>query len=154
MYIFPHNPNWKVEFANECKAIHSRVNFEIELIHIGSTSIKGLYAKDCIDILGLVKDIKLVQEQAAVFESLGYVHKGEYGIAGREYFSRQQRKSHLHIFEYNNSHVDRHLNFIRQMSADLGLVEELNRIKLELQNKYPDEQKRYQEEKSDFYSRF
>ena len=154
MYIVPHNPNWKIEFANECKAIHSRVNFKIELIHIGSTSIEGLYAKDCIDILGLVKDIKLVQKQAAVFESLGYVHKGEYGIAGREYFSRAKRKTHLHVFEYGNLHIERHLSFVNRMREDPVLVAELNRLKLDLQDKYPDDQNKYQEEKSAFYLRF
>jgi GrpB-like predicted nucleotidyltransferase (UPF0157 family) len=57
MYLFPHNEKWKSEFENEKASITSIYEGEIEIFHIGSTAIKGLYAKDCIDLLGVVKDI-------------------------------------------------------------------------------------------------
>jgi GrpB-like predicted nucleotidyltransferase (UPF0157 family) len=68
------------------------------LHHIGSTSVSGLYAKDCIDMLGIAQNINEVAEKKELLIELGYTHKGAYGIEDREYFSKDLRNVHLHIF--------------------------------------------------------
>jgi len=153
MYIHPHNDKWQLEFENEKAAIVAAYEGEIDIFHIGSTAIKGLYAKDCIDMLGVVKDISKVSSLKQNFVELGYEYRGEYGISGREYFAKKQRKVHLHIFNYGDVNVEKHLNFVNVMRGNAELINELNQIKQGLHAKYPNDRNSYQSEKEFFYNR-
>jgi len=153
MYLFPHNDEWKSEFKNEKTSIISAYEGEIKIFHIGSTAIKGLYAKNCIDMLGVVKKISEVSILKQNIINLGYVYKGEYGISGREYFSKKQRKVHFHIFQTGDENVVKHLNFVKVMKGNLELIAELNQIKQNLHAKYPNDKESYQNKKEFFYNR-
>jgi GrpB-like predicted nucleotidyltransferase (UPF0157 family) len=153
MYLFPHNEQWKTEFENEKNSIITSYEGDIEIFHIGSTAIKGLYAKDCIDLLGVVKDISEVSTLKQSIVNLGFVYRGENGITGREYFSKQNRKVHLHIFQTGDKNVVKHLNFIRVMKNNVALITELNLVKQDLHTKYPKDKESYQIEKEFFYNR-
>ena len=152
MYIFPYKREWKSEFCAERDLILSACGNRIDLYHIGSTAIEGLYSKDCIDILGVVNNIFEVSSEVQNFNSIGYSHKGSYGIDGREYFSKTERKVHFHVFESGDLNVAKHLKFIEVMSASPDLVAELNRLKLELHDLYPNSKDLYQKEKENFYN--
>ena len=99
MYLFPHKPEWQLEFEQEKASLTASYRGEIKLFHIGSTAIKGLYAKDCIDILGVVEEIAEIGRFKQDLIKLGFDGRGEYGIPGRAYFSKTHRKVHLHIFQ-------------------------------------------------------
>jgi GrpB-like predicted nucleotidyltransferase (UPF0157 family) len=152
MYLFPHNEKWKSEFENVRDSIISAYEGDIEIYHIGSTAVSGLYAKDCIDLLGVVKDISkvLIFKQSIV--NLGFVYRGQNGIIGREYFSKKHRKVHLHIFQSGDVNVDKHLNFVKVMKNNVALIAELNQVKQDLHAKYPNDKESYQNEKEFFYS--
>ena len=153
MYLYPPNDEWKSEFENEKSSLVSSYEGNIELHHIGSTAITGLYAKDCIDILGVVKDISEVSNFKQSIVKLGYTYKGEYGISGREYFAKKQRKVHLHIFQSDDNNVENHLNFVNVMQGNTELISELNQLKQVLHEKYPQDKGSYQNEKESFYNR-
>jgi len=93
MYIYPHDKKWASEYAQESKAIISNYGVGLDLYHIGSTAIKGLNAKDCIDILGVVTNLSEMQDKKESIVRLGYTYKGKYGIHGREYFSKSKSES-------------------------------------------------------------
>ena len=152
MYIFPHNENWAYEYAKESEHISQAFADEIELFHIGSTAVKNLVAKDCIDILGVVKNLSLVQERREDLIVLGYVSKGEYGIKGREYFTKTSRKVHLHIYKKCSPEIKKHLNFVEIMRSHPGLVAELSALKRLLHGKYPNNKEQYQQDKIHFYN--
>jgi len=153
MYIYPHNDEWKLDFQHEKNAIVSSYEGKIEIFHIGSTAIPGLYAKDCIDLLGVVNDISAVSKLKHSITKLGYVHKGEYGISGREYFSKRQRKVHFHIFQCGDIQIAKHLHFVKVMQGNKALISELNQLKKQLHVKYPKDKDAYQSEKAIFYDR-
>ncbi|WNC68180.1 GrpB family protein [Thalassotalea nanhaiensis] len=153
MYLYPHNNQWKFEFEHEKDSIISNYEGKIDIFHIGSTAIKGLYAKDCIDLLGVVRDISEVSILKQNLIDLGYDYKGEYGISGREYFSKKQRKVHFHIFQSGDLNIEKHLNFVKVMQGNSELIAELNQIKQQLQAKYPKDKNYYQSEKEFFYNR-
>lgn len=152
MYIFPHNKKWASEYSGERDKILEAFGEGLQLFHIGSTAIEGLYAKDCIDILGVVKDLALIPEKAASLEGLGYLYKGSYGIQGREYFSKSSRKVHLHMFQEGHPEIAKHQHFVEEMRSNPKLVAQLNALKIHLHNKYPADKDRYQQEKADFYN--
>ncbi len=153
MYLFEHKEIWNSEFEHEKDLIIANYAGGIEILHIGSTAINGLYAKDCIDLLGVVEDISEVSSLSQHFVNLGYVYKGEYGIAGREYFAKKHRKVHLHIFQTGNVNIEKHLNFVKVMQGNLVFIAELNQIKQDLHAKYPHDKDLYQQGKKLFYDR-
>lgn len=153
MYLYPHNENWQLEFEHEKNSIISASEGKIEIYHIGSTAIKGLYAKDCIDLLGVVKNISDVSTVKQRLVNLGYSYRGENGIPGRQYFSKTQRKAHLHIFQYGDDNIEKHIKFVKFMQGNLSLINELNQIKQKLHAKYPKDKDSYQTEKAFFYHR-
>ncbi|QBY04365.1 GrpB family protein [Thalassotalea sp. HSM 43] len=103
--ICAYKDEWQTDFETEKALITAQYQGDIELFHIGSTAVKGLYAKDCIDILGVVHQLADVANLAHGLTALGYRYKSAYGIEGREYFSKQQRKVHLHIFQAGDKRI-------------------------------------------------
>jgi GrpB-like predicted nucleotidyltransferase (UPF0157 family) len=152
MYIYPHKKSWKDDYINESNLILTSYGKDIKLHHIGSTAIEGLYAKDCIDILGVVDDLSEVVERKKFIVDIGYLYKGEYGIPAREYFSKNMRKVHLHIFKAGDPNIKKHLYFVEIMGGNLQLIKELNGLKKQLQKKYPSDKDSYQREKECFYN--
>ena len=151
MYLFLHNKNWKSEYEFEERLLLTAYGNGLCLHHIGSTAIKGLDAKDCIDILGVVSDLSSVRDRVPSILKLGYEYRSAYGIQGREYFSKSQRKVHLHIFREGDLNIGRHLHFVHVMKNSETLVNQLNNLKQELQSKYPNSRTDYQREKAGFY---
>ena len=151
MYIYQYKSEWIDEYHKEEKAILSTYEGEIQLHHIGSTAVKGLYAKDCIDILGVVADLGQVKANINRLEYLGFKYKSSYGIEGREYFSKEFRKVHFHIFQKGDNNIEKHLGFVRKMQSNPELIEKLNDLKVRLEKKYPFDKDAYQKEKVFFY---
>ena len=90
--VVPHDLQWREAFAVESKRVTAALGDNVVTIHhIGSTSIPGIYAKPIIDLLVEVKNIALVDEQSLPMESLGYEVMGEFGIAGRRYFRKNNQ---------------------------------------------------------------
>lgn len=153
MYIHAYKDEWKIEYLRESELIRSRYGADIELHHIGSTAVTGLYAKDCIDILGVVSNLSEVFTRKDAIVGLGYRYKGAYGIEGREYFSKDARKVHFHVFASGNSNIEKHLKFVETMKANQVLIDDLNRLKIQLQNCYPNDRDAYQKAKKFFYTK-
>jgi GrpB-like predicted nucleotidyltransferase (UPF0157 family) len=153
MYIHAYKDEWKVEYLRESELIRSRYGADIELHHIGSTAVIGLYAKDCIDILGVVSNLSEVVARKDAIVGLGYRYKGAYGIEGREYFSKDVRKVHFHIFASGDSNIEKHLKFVETMKGDQAFIDELNRLKIHLHSRYPHDREAYQKAKKFFYTK-
>ncbi|MDI1351819.1 MAG: GrpB family protein [bacterium] len=112
--LTPPNLEWPRLFnesANEIKNILGENCIAIH--HIGSTAISNIYAKPIVDILLVVKEIKLVDSLNSKFEALGYVCMGEYGISGRRFYwkSKDTRTHNIHLFEEGSSEILRHVSF-------------------------------------------
>ena len=136
-HVVPHRPEWKHAFLCEAHAIQSGLSgTEIELHHIGSTSIEGILAKPIIDILGAVSDLKEIDSKSGAFEGLGYEVMGAFGIAGRRYFRKVdglgKRTHHLHIFQTGSAHIERHLAFRDYLVEHPGKAAEYSALKAKL----------------------
>ena len=82
----------------------------------------------------------------------GYVHKGEYGIPDREYFSKLHRKVHLHVYQEGIHEIVKHINFVNVISLNINVVSDLISLKNRLHEKYPNDKECYQNEKVHFYN--
>jgi GrpB-like predicted nucleotidyltransferase (UPF0157 family) len=101
--LTPHQADWSVAFNIMEKYLLDAIPSDLELHHIGSTSIPGIHAKPILDILGVVSSIEQFDKLKNKFESLGFVWKGEYGIANRRYCvlyddAEELGLIHLHVF--------------------------------------------------------
>jgi GrpB-like predicted nucleotidyltransferase (UPF0157 family) len=139
MEVVPHNPLWKTEFNKEAEVLSSILGDEIVNIHhIGSTAIAGIYAKPIIDILVEVRDIDSINKYNSRMQELGYTSRGEWGIGGRRLFIKgiTQRTHHVHIYQSGNPEIARHLKFRDYMNAHPDEAGQYEKLKKELADKY------------------
>ena len=121
--VVPHDSRWAGEYLKEAERIKHVFGEELlEIHHIGSTAIPGIYAKPIIDFLVGVKDILRVDSFNPAMEKLGYQAYGEFGISGRRYFPKGLivRTYQIHVFQSGDPQIARHLNF-RDYMRDLEL---------------------------------
>jgi len=59
----------------------------IAIEHVGSTAVPGLAAKPVIDLDIIVADSQSVRAVIASLATLGYMHRGDLGVTGREAFT-------------------------------------------------------------------
>ncbi len=153
--VVPYNVNWPVQYEAEALRIQGVLGAEILSIHhIGSTSIPGMWAKPIIDILLEVRDIAKIDEYEVAMVNLGYQPRGELGIPGRRYFSREEpvdvRTHHIHAYQSGNTGIERHLAFRNYMIAHPNEAQEYANLKRELARRYPLDIDAYIEGKENF----
>jgi GrpB-like predicted nucleotidyltransferase (UPF0157 family) len=109
-----YDPLWPEKF----ETLRSRIaqvlhGLATAIEHVGSTAVSGLAAKPIIDIdilLGADADFPLVRERLG---SLGYEHRGDLGVAGREAFRTPpgQIAHHLYSCPAGSPEYGRHIAF-------------------------------------------
>lgn len=143
-----YNGNWPEFFHHEAENIKKVCGTAIvEVNHIGSTAIAGLMAKPIVDIL--ISVIKgSLHNLNHPMESLGYVSKGESGIAGRSYFSKNG--FHVHCFEEGHFEIEKHLAFRNYLRAHAETRDEYQALKTKILGKKGITREEYQNFKHEF----
>jgi GrpB-like predicted nucleotidyltransferase (UPF0157 family) len=149
------DPTWVESFSSEADLLRSALNdLEVEVHHIGSTSIQGIYAKPIIDILLVVRKLEDMDSRAKVMEALGYEAKGEFGIPARRYFRKDSsegiRTYQVHAFERNSAGARRHLAFRDYMNAHDRAAEAYSSLKQRLARDFPFDVQAYMDGKDAF----
>ncbi|HEY8271537.1 MAG TPA: GNAT family N-acetyltransferase, partial [Pseudobdellovibrionaceae bacterium] len=152
--LSPHDANWFEAFSAVDAALNDCVPKDLELHHIGSTSIPGIHAKPILDILGVVPSIEAFDNNRSELESLGFVWKGEYGIAGRRYCvlydeSEEVGLVHLHVFAKSDREVEKHLIFRDYLKATAEASYRYEELKKKLAQSFMDARTNYSEGKSE-----
>ncbi len=153
--MVPPDPRWAKQFADEAARIEAVLGAcHVAAHHIGSTSIPGIYAKPVIDMLVEVTHIETIDERTRAIEALGYQGLGEFGLAGRRYFRKDNaqgiRSHHLHSYAHNNQEGQRHLAFRDFMRAHPTFAREYSDLKRRLATAYPYDIEAYMDGKDAF----
>ena len=140
--VVPYDSTWLFKYELELERIKKVLSSEIvSAHHIGSTSIPGMYAKPIIDIMLEVRDIKKIDDYNNEMIGLGYEPRGELGIPGRRYFSREEPKDvrthHVHAYQSGDGSLDRHLAFREYMKTHPEEMKTYSELKLVLARRYP-----------------
>jgi GrpB-like predicted nucleotidyltransferase (UPF0157 family) len=150
--VVPYDPEWPRLFQTEarrliaCVAPHS-----IVLEHTGSTSVPGLAAKPVLDILAGLVEGAPIEAYVERLVGCGYVHRGEQGIPGREFFRRgEPRAYHIHLTRIGSQFWREHLAFRDYLRTHSASRDEYARLKLELAVKFPHDRAAYIDGKSPF----
>ena len=148
------DPGWRKGFEAEAVRLPSVFGENlVEMHHIGSTAVPGLAAKPIIDILPVVRDINLVDALNDALAALGYTARGEFGLPGRRYFTRDEngtRTHNVHVYGSGDPEVERHLAFRDYMAAHPDEARAYGRLKEELARRFPTDLDAYMDGKDAF----
>ena len=114
--VVPYDEAWESAFEkikDETEAVIGDMILGIE--HIGSTSVRGLSAKPCIDIDVIIKDYSVFDEIVRRLGTIGYIHEGNLGIKDREAFKYTDKPHlmmhHLYVCPQYSEELKRHIVF-------------------------------------------
>jgi len=153
--VVPHDPGWRGAFETESHRVTAALGSNtVAIHHIGSTAIPDIYAKPVIDMLVEVRDINDVDGRTAEMESLGYEVMGEFGIAGRRYFRKDNeegvRTHQIHAFETGSDQINRHLAFRDYLMAHPDEAKDYSELKRRLVELHSDDPENYMDGKDSF----
>ena len=111
--IVPYDQEWPRLFEKERDILLQILGDKIiELQHIGSTAVVGLWGKPIIDMIGRVTNYPVDSEVIKALEAKGYESLGESGVRGRQYLRKRGNESYnLHIVKNGNEHWRKNLLF-------------------------------------------
>ena len=97
--VVPYDPEWPARFA----AIRARIepalgDSAIAIEHVGSTSVPGLAAKPVIDIDVVVASLRDVPVAIERLATVGYRHRGDLTVTGREAFWSPEGSVPHHLY--------------------------------------------------------
>lgn len=155
--VLPYREEWKELFAEESKTLQTLFGAQLVAVHhFGSTSIPGASAKPIIDILVTVREIQSVDDLTPDLAKMGYVAVGEYGIPGRRFFYKgtsDLRTHHLHVYQYDNPDILRHIAFRDYMCTHPTPAQQYSRLKEDLARAFPEDMEAYIAGKNAFIKR-
>ncbi len=152
-----YNPSWPLWFEQLKTRLEGALDGVPHTIeHVGSTAVPGMTAKPIIDINIVCEpgEFPVIRERLA---TIGYAHRGDLGIQGREAFNATEEVAatlnlpphHLYVCEKGNQALLEHLAFRDFMRQHPQWREKLSAFKLSLCEKYDNDRQAYMDGKSD-----
>ena len=151
--VVPYDPAWPALFAAEAARIRSALGAALPaaIEHVGSTAVPGLAAKPVLDLLVGYPPGAPVAPYVAALVRAGYVHRGEQGIPGREFFRLGAvRTHHVHMAVQDGAFWREHLAFRDALRAEPARRDAYAALKRELARRFPHDRERYTDGKTAF----
>ena len=151
--IVDYDPQWP-ELFEELRAPVVAALGELVVIveHVGSTAVPGLAAKPIIDMDVVVPSVADIPEAIRRLASLGYVHRGDLGIAGREAFTAPAGKPrhHLYACALDSEELRRHRSFRDYLLTHLDEARAYEALKRAAARRFAEDRAAYNEAKTRF----
>ena len=156
--VLPYDEAWDSEFQMiraelECALGDLAVGIE----HVGSTSVRGMSAKPCIDVDVVIESSSLLDAVIARLADIGYIHEGDLGIKDREAFKYSDkphlRSHHLYVCPAYSRELGRHIAFRDFLRANPTFRDMYGEVKSEGARLYPDDIDKYISHKSECIKR-
>ncbi len=160
--VVPYDPTWKIEFE-KAKAFYQKTlnGLNIQIEHVGSTAVEGLYAKPIIDIDIVVPNKSVRDEVIKRLERAEYKHQGDLGIVGREAFKYEKSnpnitwmEHHLYVCMEGCESLVNHMMLRNHLRKNPEAVKAYSQIKLDLASAHPHDIDSYVEGKSELIGSF
>jgi len=134
--VVPYNPVWKEWFAELRKIIWPHISdVAIDFVHIGSTSIPGMSAKPIIDIDIIIDSFDKFPEIRSRLTRIGYYHRGNLGIEGREAFGNENEPKyshHLYVCGADSTAYKNHVLLRKHLTENPEAFRRYRDLKLQL----------------------
>lgn len=144
---------WRRDFESIAQLLSpALVGTSATIVHIGSTSIPGSISKPIIDIDVVARTTEESDNLLRGLESIGYVHRGDLGISGREAFFHPPHLAyhHLYLVQENSGAYRDHVDFKSALIASPQLLAEYNSLKRGLEYLLSSDRAAYTEGKREF----
>ncbi len=151
--VVEYDPGWPERFESLAAPIRQALlNLDFEIEHVGSTSVPGLAAKPIIDmtiVLQRPEEMPILIEKLA---DLGYQHRGDLGISGREAFRASEHlpSHHLYACVQGNLALQNHLTLRNHLRQNPQAVQEYAALKKTLAERFSDDIDGYVDGKTAF----
>ena len=97
--VLPYDESWNQAFEDIKNEIENALgDLIVGIEHVGSTSVKGMSAKPCIDLDIIIKDYSVFDAVVDRLATIGYIHEGDLGIKDREAFKYLDK---LHLMAHH-----------------------------------------------------
>jgi GrpB-like predicted nucleotidyltransferase (UPF0157 family) len=120
--IQDYDPAWPDSFSKLATAVKAALgSLVVSVEHIGSTAVPGLAAKPAIDLDVVLASPADLTEAIRLLATIGYLHEGDLGVAGREAFRSPAGKPrhHLYVLSAGARKLDAVEHLRARLSADL-----------------------------------
>jgi GrpB-like predicted nucleotidyltransferase (UPF0157 family) len=145
--VVPPDPAWPARFEAEARRLRALFGDELlEVHHVGSTSVPGLWAKPIVDLQPLVRSVERLAAFRPAAEAAGFTWRGEYGLPGRCYLRTDD--VHVHMFEPGNPVALRNLAFRDHLRANPAARDAYAALKRDLAARFAHDRDAYQDGKS------
>ena len=134
--VVPYDPKWPKNYEHEKNIISKIFGKQAQDIqHIGSTSVKGMWAKPQIDILVIVDNLDTVDNVMIQMQSAGYAYQPDFFTKHNEkYFVRDapsgQRLVSVHVMQKNDPKALSHIcfrNYLREHPTERELYSQIKK---------------------------
>lgn len=154
VFLVPHNEKWN-EYYEEIKEFLYKILYGYQIYrisHIGSTAVKGIWAKNIVDILIEIGFNENMEAVADVIECNGFIRMS--GDSDRISFNRgytengfEEKVYHLHLRREGDNDE---LYFRDYLNEHPQTAKEYERLKLDLWKSFEHDRDGYTEAKSSF----
>ena len=143
--VLDYDPEWPRLFEVLRHPIANALSdVAIAIEHVGSTEVPGLAAKPIVD-LDVVVPPNQVATAIARLAALGYEHKGDLGVPGREALRHPPHlpRHHVYVCPPGNLALANHLAVRDRLRADPAIASAYGALKKQLAARFADDVDRY-----------
>ena len=110
--VVAYREEWPTQYEELAAVLRQALRHvrSVRIEHVGSTAVPGLAAKPIIDI-DVIVDSEEMSVAVAALEAIGYVHRGDLGVPGREAFTPPENdpRRNVYVCQAGTLHVRNHL---------------------------------------------
>ena len=146
--VLPYDAAWESAFEAIKAEIQTALgDLMLGIEHVGSTSVKGMSAKPCIDIDVVIRDYSVFDAVVQKLDAIGYIHEGDLGIQDREAFKYADKPHlmthHLYVCPRDSEELHRHIVFRDFLRKNPEAVKEYSMVKEKAAALFPDDIEQY-----------
>ncbi len=152
--IDDYNPEWKEEFLRQKELLQNSLKgYDVQIEHIGSTSIVGCKAKPIIDIAIGVPTLEYGKQLIPILKNIGWTYDGDADYGVRWFLKKcngDLRTHFIHIEDRNSRIWQNHIVFRDYMNMHPEKVKEYSDIKKRIEKEYANNRQGYANIKNPF----
>ena len=146
--VVPYDTVWESDFKKIKEEINDAIgDLIVGIEHVGSTAVKGMSAKPCIDIDVIIKDLTVFDDITKRLYAIGYIHEGNLGIIDREAFRYSNKPHllthHLYVCPQYSAELRRHITFRDFLRENPEAVKKYSAVKEQAALLFPDNIDKY-----------
>lgn len=143
--LVPHDKKWNVAFEREKNKLMAKVgSIVVDIQHIGSTAIVGIYAKPIIDMSAGVRRLKDAKKLVKPLDKLGYHFYKKFDQQILFAKGADAKRTHyLHVMRYKGAKWKSDALFRDYLLAHPARATAYANLKKKLAKQYPTDREKY-----------